>query len=321
MNQSKKYIAILVILCLVLAACVVVLKTAGSRESKGTAVTDDPAAAAETLPEPGQEPPAETPAPMPEATPEPTAEPTPEPTEEPIAEPTPEPTPEATPVPAPVVTKNPTNETGAPGTTVYFIARADGADTISWFLASPDGKEGINAADIKSKFAESTCTGTDGEMLGIGNVVPEMDGWKVVAKFTGPGGEAFSEPAYIYVTGISDSIRTLDEVLVSILNGREFGTAGVGLSYAKLTGMIADFFADGTMSADEVKNAVQQYTQRLSGDHRTAYKEKAEAVLSDFREAADESFVGRLNDSGYTAKHYPWDDARVKACMEALLID
>lgn len=219
-----------------------------------------------------------------------------------------------------MITKNPTNETGAPGTTIYFIAKADGATAISWFLASPDGMEGINAADIKSKFEYSSCTGTDGEMLGIAGVDQKMDGWKVIAKFTGPGGDTFSEPAYIYVTGITDSFRTLDEILVSILNGREFATAGVGLSYAKLTAMIADFFSDSTLSADEVKNAVQQYTQRLNADHRATYKGKAEAVVSNFRDASGESFTGRLHDSGYNAKHYPWDDARVKACMEALLI-
>ena len=158
-------------------------------------------------------------------------------------------------------------------------------------------------------------------MLGIAGVDLKMDGWKVIAKFTGPGGESFTEPAYIYVTGTSDSIRTLDEVLVSILNAREFATAGVGLSYAKLTGIIADFFADSTLSAEEVKSAVQQYTQHLSEDHRATYKEKAEAVVSNFRDAEGESFNGRLHDSGYNAKHYPWDDARVKACMEALQID
>ena len=51
------------------------------------------------------------------------------------------------------------------------------------------------------------------------------------------------------------------------------------------------------------------------------HKEKAEAVVSNFRDAESDSFSGRLHDSGYNAKHYPWDDARVKACMEALLIE
>ena len=310
MTISKKILAVLIILLLLLAAVLVVFKAVSARE--GGTETDTPITSDTQQPEPSPEPP--------EATPEPTPEPTSEPTPEIPAEPTPTPEPGATPVPAPVITKNPTNETGAPGTAIYFIAKADGATSISWFLASPDGMEGINAADIKSKFENSSCTGTDGEMLGIVGVDQKMDGWKVIAKFTGPGGETFSEPAYIYVTGLTDNIRTLDEVLVSILNGREFATAGVGLSYAKLTGMIADFFADSTLTADEVKNAVQQYTQRLNEDHRAAYKEKAEAVVSNFRDAAEESFTGRLHDSGYDAKHYPWDDARVKACMEALLI-
>ncbi len=309
--HTKKYIALLVIVCLLLTACIVIMKGVSARENSASEQAQP--AAEQPSAEPSPEAPEETPAPTPE--------PTPDPPPEPPSEPTPEPTPEATPIPAPVITKNPTNETGAPGTTIYFIAKADGATSISWFLASPDGTEGINAADIKSKFEFSACTGTDGEMLGIAGVDLKMDGWKVVAKFTGPGGESFTEPAYIYVTGTSDSIRTLDEVLVSILNAREFATAGVGLSYAKLTGIIADFFADSTLSAEEVKSAVQQYTQHLSEDHRATYKEKAEAVVSNFRDAEGESFNGRLHDSGYNAKHYPWDDARVKACMEALQID
>ena len=312
MVQPKKYIALLVIVCLLLAACFVIMKAVSARENN-SAAEQAQTEAEQPSAEPSPEAPEETPAPAPEPTPDLTPEPTPEAT--------PEPTPEATPIPAPVITKNPTNETGAPGTTIYFIAKADGATAISWFLASPDGTEGINAADIKSKFEYSSCTGTDGEMLGIVGVDRGMDGWKVIAKFTGPGGDTFSEPAFIYVTGSADEIRSLDEVLVSILNGREFGTAGVGLSYAMLTGKIADFFADSTLSADEVKNAVQQYTQRLNEDHRATYKEKAEAVVSNFRDAESDSFSGRLHDSGYNAKHYPWDDARVKACMEALLIE
>ena len=72
-----------------------------------------------------------------------------------------------------------------------------------------------------------------------------------------------------------------------------------------------------------MREAVLQYTQRLSGDHQVSYKENAQSIIASFLQAKTdpEGFKGLLADSGYEAKHFPWDDERIAACFEALKID
>ena len=320
MVNPKKYLSLLIILVLVLCACIVVSKTVSAREESIEVPAEVQSSPEKDYPQTEPE--------LIEITPEPIEEPAQEPveTETPESSPevTPEPTPEVTPTPTPIITKNPTNETVAPGNSAYFIAKAEGATSISWFLASPDGSEGINAKDIASKFSESSCTGTDGEMLGVVYIPVEMDGWKVICKFSGPCGDTFSEPAYIYVIGATENLRSLDEVLVLVLNARDpEWTMAQGLSYTKTTGRIADFFYETAISAEEVRNATQKYTQQLSEEHRAAYKARVELVIQYYTgiRTNPDGYTGLLHDSGYEARHWPWDDDRVAACIEALRID
>lgn len=316
--MKKNYLPICILLGLLICAGLVVFMAVSARDAADRA---DPVISEQ--PQVPEETPVASPSPT--ATPEPTLEPTPEPTVEPTPEPAPSPEPEVTPIPGPIVTKTPTNETTIQGGTIYFVAKADGATSISWFLASPDGKEGINARDIASKFPQSSCTGTDGEMLGISLVTEAMDGWKVICKFTGPGGDTFTEPAYIYVVGAKgEYLRSLDEVLVLVLNARDPNwTMALGLSYTKNVGRIADYFYESDIKPEEVKNSVQVFTQRLSEEHRAAYKARVDLVVGYYRgiRSDPDGYRGLLSDSGYQAKHYPWDDDHVAACIEALMID
>ena len=321
MIRHKKYLAVLTVLLLLLCAVVVISKAVNERETAHEDVfLVDTAPVGEN--EKAYEQPVLTTSP--DSTPEPTPDITPEPTVEPTPDPTPVPTPEPTPNPAPVITKNPTNETSKPGGTVYFIAKADNASAMSWFIASPDGKEGVNAEDISSKFPDVSCTGTRGEMLGIANIDSAMDGWKVICKFSGPGGDSFSEPAYIYVLGATEYLRSIDEVLVLVLNARDpEWTMALGLSYTKTTGRIADFFYETDISADEVRSATLKFTQQLSEEHRAAYKARMDLVIQYYTGISSnpDGYTGLLSDSGYQARHWPWDDERVAACFEALCID
>ncbi len=135
------------------------------------------------------------PAPAPTPTPEPTPEPTPAPT----AEPTPEPTPSPTPAPKPEVYKSPYGETKFEGEYAIFIAHAYYADTIEWRIQSPDGKTEYNVEDIGAHFAGVEAEGYDEDTLVIYNITRDMDGWKVLAKFIGAGGYAFTDTATITV--------------------------------------------------------------------------------------------------------------------------
>ncbi len=166
------------------------------------------------------------------------------------------------------------------------------------------------------------CTGTDTQMLGVIGIGADMDGWKVICKFTNAEGSVFTQPAVISVIDYTRPCRTLDEVLVRIMTEKGVGTAGVSLAHARAAAQIADFLLDSSLSAKEVREAVQLYTERLSGDHRVSYRENAESIRGSFlmAESDPEGFKALLSDAGYEPKSFPWDDTRVAACFDALII-
>ena len=328
--STKKSLSILVALTLLLGAGILAITASQIRAAIAENATQQEetrqSAKPSLIPEDAEESFEPTLTPTPITTPEPAPEPTPGPTLEPTPTPSPAPTPKVTPAPAPapIITKNPTTETAVSGNTIYFIAKADNASTMTWFIASPDGNEGVNAEDISSKFPNVSCTGQGSEMLGIANVDPAMDGWKVVCKFSGPGGETFTEPAYITVHTGGQACRTMDEVLVLVLNARDPNwLMAQGLAYALTTGSIADYFYDSGITAEEVKNAVTTFTQNLSDEHRIAYKERADLVISFYsgmKSHPDQSnyYLGLFESGGYEPQHFPWDDERIGACIDAL---
>lgn len=324
--RTRKSLSIFVVLVLLLGASFLAIKASQIRATEPGSVAQQDAAAQSASPSFIHEDAVEPlePTIIPIATLEPTPEPSPEPTLEPTPIPTSVPTPKVTPVPVPVITKNPTTETAVSGNTIYFIAKADNASTMTWFIASPDGREGVNAEDISSIFPNASCTGQGSEMLGIVNVDSAMDGWKVVCKFSGPGGEAFTEPAFISVHPGGQACRSMDEVLVLVLNARDPNwLMAQGLAYALTTGSIADFFYDSGITAEEVENAVSQYTQNLSEEHRADYKERADLVISFYsglRNNPDQSnyYLGLFESGGYEPQHFPWNDERIAACINAL---
>ena len=220
------------------------------------------------------------------------------------------------------MTKSPTSETVTPGGTAYFIARADNAREISWFISSPDGTKGYNAKDIKTDFPNVTCTGLGTETLIMTGIPAELDGWKVKCKFTGPGGSVFTEDAEIIVVGSDAACRSLDEVIVVVRNKKPAGTAGSAMASAAAAARIADYFAASGISAEDVKATIGQYTDRLIYENKVAYRDNADELLAVFRSVAanPDAFSAQLKDAGYEAKSFPWDDERIAACFEALTI-
>lgn len=89
----------------------------------------------------------------------------------------------------PKVTKDPTGETVAEGESAIFIAKADNAKTITWYLVSANDKTQIEVKNAPNQFTGLTVTGHNAEKLVLSNVPMELNGWKVQAKFTGEGGD------------------------------------------------------------------------------------------------------------------------------------
>jgi len=137
-----------------------------------------------------------TPAPTPQPTPEPTPAPTPAPTPEPTPAPTPEPTP--TPAAVPTITKHPTGENVQAGGSALFIARADHAAEIAWRFVGPNNKT-IEHSSAPNYFPGLKLSGGTAETLSLSDIPEDMDGWKAVCRFKGPGGEVLSDGALIRV--------------------------------------------------------------------------------------------------------------------------
>ncbi len=105
----------------------------------------------------------------------------------------------AQPLLAPVLTKSPTDETVYQGASAMFIARADEADKIEWYLVEPDSYSAFTLREAASQFEGLSYTGQGSEVLELYNIPLELDGWKVECLFTNAYGNVMSESATISV--------------------------------------------------------------------------------------------------------------------------
>lgn len=97
----------------------------------------------------------------------------------------------------PVVTKDPTSENVEEDGTCSFVARADGADEIVWYVT--DGEVTIKASRLKNQFDGIKVTGADEEKVKLSHIPAELDGWKIYARFINDEGHTNSKRATIRV--------------------------------------------------------------------------------------------------------------------------
>lgn len=256
-----------------------------------------------------------------------TPEPTPQPTPAPTPDPTPEPTPDPTPAPkqAPIITKQPTDETVNVGGTAYFVASADGAEEISWYIAGPDGSTGYNAQEIGNYLPAVSCSGYNTGTLTINNITADMDGWKAVCRFTNVAGKTYSTAAVIHVQlTVDDRIVSLMDYLIAYAHPR-MAAINPGLPY--VVAHVADTFIEYDISAEDVRRVVMQHSETLSAENKEKYilssltvKNAFSWVCSDAECFAREKEL--YPDSGYeyTPKFYPWSQRDLTDCFEALII-
>lgn len=105
-----------------------------------------------------------------------------------------------TPMPAPVITKDPTGESLMEGESAMFIARAENAEKIEWFLVDPERRNYNAPGYVASLYPGFSFTGRNSEVFEIYNVPLELDGWSAVCVFTNSGDSIESSPAEITVT-------------------------------------------------------------------------------------------------------------------------
>lgn len=100
--------------------------------------------------------------------------------------------------PAPEITKDPTGETLMEGDSAMFIARADNAEKIEWFLV--DKRNNYFAPGyVSSLYSGFSFHGRNSEVFEIYNVPLELDGWSAVCIFSNGSESIESSPAKITV--------------------------------------------------------------------------------------------------------------------------
>ena len=99
----------------------------------------------------------------------------------------------------PVITKEPTPETVTQGGEAWFVARADGAEAITWWFTAPDSSEDLSSAQVAARFPELTIQGADRETLVLGNLPTELNGWTAQAEFSNAAGGIRSQTVLLTV--------------------------------------------------------------------------------------------------------------------------
>ncbi len=99
----------------------------------------------------------------------------------------------------PTVIKHPGGETVDEDGWASFVATAIYAESCTWSLVSPDGSKTVDCAKIGESFPGASVNDNGVGKIIINNIPQEMNGWQIRATFHGPGGNATSNGAYIYV--------------------------------------------------------------------------------------------------------------------------
>ena len=137
----------------------------------------------------------------------------------------------------PEITKNPTGEEMMEGESAMFIARANYAESIEWFLLDPTMTNFNALGYIASLYPGFSFNGRYGEVLEIYNVPLELNGWYAVCVFTNGNQSIESTPAKIRVTEFKAEVPNIttqpqsasknmgESVLLSVLaNNNSSGT-------------------------------------------------------------------------------------------------
>lgn len=111
---------------------------------------------------------------------------------------------------APTVIKHPGGETVEEGEWASFVATATYTNGNSWRFVSPEGKY-FTGEELCAKFPGVGVDDNGEGKVKVYNIPAEMDGWKVVCRFDGPGGTVDSNGAKITVKAAAPAVTPSPE--------------------------------------------------------------------------------------------------------------
>lgn len=152
------------------------------------------------------------------------------PAAQPPVTPTPVPTPAPTPVPTQnpalpqvLITKNPTSESLPIGGRTWFIAHAQGSNSVSWQLISPDGRIHSVTESMALNPGLALNLQSGGDTIEVSNVPLSLNGWGFQARFENSSGNfALTSPAYLYV---GDFLSAYSSVIEKYRNAYQTGNS------------------------------------------------------------------------------------------------
>lgn len=98
----------------------------------------------------------------------------------------------------PTVIKDPGAETVTEGGWASFVATATYCSDYSWSFMDPSGRS-VSCAEVSSVHPSVSVDGDGSGKIIVRGIPIEMDGWKAVCTFSGPGGSVSSKGALITV--------------------------------------------------------------------------------------------------------------------------
>ncbi len=96
------------------------------------------------------------------------------------------------------------------------------------------------------------------------------------------------------------------------------GTAGSSLSASAQAAKLADFFAESGMSPEEARALADAYLASLPADEAELMRMQLDGIAGAFGYLTDVGGQLLLASCGYEAQSYPWEDAAVRGCIDAL---
>ena len=100
---------------------------------------------------------------------------------------------------SPAITKDPTGETVDNGGNAVFVAKADNADSITWYILDAGGTVKYPAAEIGQHIEGVSAAGTNSERLVLSGLNEKINGWRAQCEFTNAYGTTVSAAAAINV--------------------------------------------------------------------------------------------------------------------------
>ena len=107
----------------------------------------------------------------------------------------------------------------------------------------------------------------------------------------------------------AEDAAPLSQVLDSINENTEVGTAGSSLRAAQSAAMLMDWCAETSLDAEQVRAAAVEWLSPMGNDAQTEFAQKLELVDTMCLELIHKDGTSLLESAGYASSSYPWDEA------------